>query len=102
MSRTTPSSTATTPRTSIELAKSAFKQPIVSITPLESSLSSSTHTTTPKSKSLWQFVKRHVKEHHDSVNAVYTNYYGQGYKRDVRKKSRGSEWAYERGVYGRS
>lgn len=62
-------STATTPRTSIELAKEA----------IVSSSACSVNTATPsKSKvsAIWGAIKRHAKEHHESVNAAYSVYYG--------------------------
>ncbi|KAF2629432.1 hypothetical protein BU25DRAFT_409314 [Macroventuria anomochaeta] len=100
------SSTATTPRSSIELTKSAFKVHTTSIAPL------SIHTTQSKPNKIWQSVKRHVRQHHESVNAVYANYYGQGHERRVMLGSDGVRrfdgqdkaqevWVYERGMYGR-
>jgi hypothetical protein len=38
----------------------------------------SSQPSTSKANKLWTSIKRHVKEHHESVNAVYANYYGQG------------------------
>ncbi|XPS80231.1 hypothetical protein M3J09_012189 [Ascochyta lentis] len=108
MSTTT--STATTPRSSIDLVKSNFK---ISTTSLSSSSTSQT-TQRLKSSELWQSIKRRVREHHESVNAVYANYYGQGHERRVvlgqehmqgamqgRSVGKGEVWVYERGVYGR-
>ncbi|KAF2269976.1 hypothetical protein CC78DRAFT_528505 [Lojkania enalia] len=30
-------------------------------------------------KKMWESIKKHAKEHHESVNAAYEVYYGQGY-----------------------
>lgn len=56
-----------------------------------------------------------MREHHESVNAVYAHYYGHGYERRVvlgreymtremgGTGAGGKEvWEYERGVYGRA
>jgi hypothetical protein len=109
------STTTTTPRSSSSLdhTKSAFE---VSTT----SLTSTTYTTTdprsgsdtpkPQSKTrkLWATLKRHVREHHESVNAVYENLYGHGYGRQVvlgekvrwTAEGKGPElWVYQRGTY---
>ncbi|KAJ4346799.1 uncharacterized protein N0V89_010731 [Didymosphaeria variabile] len=41
--------------------------------------SSSEHSGSPsKVKRVWSAVKKHVKEHHDSLNQAYSVYYGQG------------------------
>jgi hypothetical protein len=110
------STTTTTPRSSssLDYTKSAFK---VSTTSLTSTISTSTdprsssNTSKPQSKTrkLWAALKRHVKEHHESVNAVYENLYGHGYGRRVvlgekvrwTAEGKGPElWVYQRGTYG--
>jgi hypothetical protein len=79
-------STATTPRTSVELAKDSHA--ITTIT-------STTSTSSSKARSIWEAVKRHAKEHHESTNAAYALYYGQGQMR-----TKGQEvWEYKRGEY---
>ena len=103
------SSTATTPRSSVELAKDALKVDTSSL------VSYASHTETSQSSGklnrAWQTVKRHAREHHESVNAVYALYYGQGYERQVlmggervraMSGEKRGEWQYERGVYGGS
>jgi hypothetical protein len=65
-------STATTPRTSI----SDIKAPITSSSSVYSS--DSTLRESSKAKSIWSQIKRHAKEHHESVNAAYVTYYGHG------------------------
>ena len=79
-------STATTPRTSIELAK----EPVVS-----SSAYSVNTATTSKSKvsAIWVAIKRHAKEHHEGVNAAYSAYYGS---LDARRPQQ-EVWEYKRG-----
>lgn len=82
-------STATTPRTSVELAK----EPVVS----SSACSVNTATTsTSKSKvsTIWGAIKRHAKEHHEGVNAAYAAYYGAP---DARRPQQ-EVWEYKRGV----
>ncbi|KAF3036864.1 hypothetical protein E8E11_001863 [Didymella keratinophila] len=106
MTSSVPSSTATTPRSSVELAKEGLKIETVS-------LASSQNIGLPRKSaksSIWTTVKRHLKEHHDSVNAVYANTYG--WAGGVRARSSATieereaktqeVWRYERGVYGRS
>jgi hypothetical protein len=77
-------SKATTPRTSVELAKEA-------ITP------SSTSITAPscrgKTHGIWTCIKRHAKEHHEATNAAYATYYGQGQGTARRQEI----WEYKRG-----
>ena len=65
-------------------------------------------------------MKKHVREHHESVNAVYAHHYGHGYGRRAvleggkegklngemervrwTAEGKGPElWVYKRGVYG--
>jgi hypothetical protein len=78
-------STATTPRTSVELAKEA----ITSSASVTASTSSSS-----KARSIWSTIKRHAKEHHDGVNAAFAAYYGQG---EVTKARQQEIWEYKRG-----
>ncbi|KAH7076147.1 hypothetical protein FB567DRAFT_154700 [Paraphoma chrysanthemicola] len=78
-------STATTPRTSIDLAKDSA---LTTVTTTPS-------TSSTKARSIWESIKRHAKEHHASTNAAYALYYGQGQMR-----TRGQEvWEYKRGEY---
>ncbi|KAF2821385.1 hypothetical protein CC86DRAFT_103319 [Ophiobolus disseminans] len=77
-------SSATTPRTSVELAKEA-------IVSSSSSISSSSTSATSKAHGIWSSIKRHAKEHHQATNAAYATYYGQGQTRP------GQEiWQYKR------
>ncbi|KZM21264.1 uncharacterized protein EKO05_0011492 [Ascochyta rabiei] len=104
MSTTT--STATTPRSSIDIAKSNFNISTSSIT--------SQSSRKLKMGELWQSIKRHAHEHHKSVNAAYAIFHGPGHERMValgqehmqgetqgRSGRHGEVWVYERGVYGR-
>jgi hypothetical protein len=77
-------STATTPRTSIELAKETITSS-ASVIPSTSSSS--------KTRGIWTFIKRYAKEHHDGVNAAFAAYYGQG---EIRKAHQ-EIWEYKRG-----
>jgi 3-isopropylmalate dehydratase len=124
MPSTLPSSTATTPRSSVELAKEDYKIETTSLASSESvsastwqmqSKRSAACSSAPTKSSLWTAVKRHLKEHHDSVNAVYENTYGwaggvrarssatrSGATIEHRQGKAQEVWRYERGVYGRS
>jgi hypothetical protein len=113
-------STATTPRSSsfLDYTKSAFEVSTTSLTSTTSTTTdqrSSSNTSKPQSRTrqLWTALKRHVKEHHESVNAVYENMYGYGYGRRVvlgeegvrrvrwTAEGKGPElWVYQRGTYG--
>ncbi|KAJ4356482.1 uncharacterized protein N0V89_004516 [Didymosphaeria variabile] len=52
---------------------------------LISSTASASAKPPSKTKQAWEFVKKHAKEHHESVNAAYAVYYGQGAMRPVNK-----------------
>ncbi|KAF2030733.1 hypothetical protein EK21DRAFT_64889 [Setomelanomma holmii] len=83
-------STSTTPRTSIDLAKDS-----ASIITTSTSVSSTSASASSKARSVWESIKRHAKEHHESTNAAYALYYSQGQMR-----TRGQEiWEYKRGEY---
>lgn len=46
--------------------------------------SASEYSASPnKAKRVWTAVKKHVKEHHDSLNQAYSIYYGPGYARRI-------------------
>ena len=109
-------STTTTLRSSssLDYAKSEFKASTTSLTTTTSATTvsqPSPNTPMPESRTrrLWAALKKHVKEHHESVNAVYENLYGGGYGRGVvrgekvrwTKEGKGPElWVYQRGEYG--
>jgi hypothetical protein len=100
MPSTHPSSTATTPRSSVELIKAGFKVDTNSFyVPTAQTKCSATGKT-----GFWTAIKRHFKEHHDSVNAVYANTYGWAGAVGARGAQTKTQevWRYERGVYGRS
>ncbi|KAF2248547.1 hypothetical protein BU26DRAFT_565931 [Trematosphaeria pertusa] len=74
----TMSSQSLTPRSSLETTKTSF-------TTSTTSTSTSTASLLPKPSSkaaqLWSAIKKHAKEHHESVNNAYALYYGQGQMR---------------------
>ncbi|OAL48141.1 hypothetical protein IQ07DRAFT_89916 [Pyrenochaeta sp. DS3sAY3a] len=77
-------STATTPRTSIDIVKS----PSISTSSLASI--SSSQTLSNKTKSVWHAIKRH----HEDLNNAFATYYGQGqYSSAVRQQE---IWEYKR------
>ncbi|KAF1830150.1 hypothetical protein BDW02DRAFT_508279 [Decorospora gaudefroyi] len=80
-------STATTPRTSLEMTKSPVTSSSASIGSSQDTLKKPSG----KARSLWTSVKRHAKEHHEGMNAAYATYYGQS------QAGRGQEvWEYRR------
>jgi hypothetical protein len=83
-------STATTPRTSIDLAKDAI---------ITSSSSIKTSSASSKARGIWSSIKRYAKEHHEGVNAAYAMYYGQGQERTSGRVQ--EVWEYKRGEYTR-
>ncbi|KAF1847654.1 uncharacterized protein K460DRAFT_363708 [Cucurbitaria berberidis CBS 394.84] len=81
-------STATTPRTSIELAKSAITSSSASLASSSSSLKQPS-----KAKGIWESIKRH----HQGMNEAYEAYYGQG---NMSRSGKQQEiWEYKRGEY---
>lgn len=64
---------STTGRSSMETTKTGLTTSTASL------LSSTSSTKSPsKAKKVWEKVKKHAKEHHESVNNAYAYYYGQG------------------------
>jgi hypothetical protein len=110
------STTTTTPRSSssLDYSKSDFKTSTTSLTSTTSPTtvsqsSSNTSKSESKTQKLWASLKRHMREYHESVNAVYENLYGHGYGRRVvlgekvrwTAEGKGPElWVYQRGTYG--
>lgn len=77
-------STATTPRTSIDLVKT----PSISTDTLASSSSSQAYSS--KAKGIWQAIKRH----HQELNCAFETYYGQGQHSSAQKQQ--EVWEYKR------
>ncbi|KAF2728212.1 hypothetical protein EJ04DRAFT_516765 [Polyplosphaeria fusca] len=65
--------TISSPRSSMDTTKAGS-------TSSTSSLTKHTESSNKDSgmKKVWQSIKKHAKEHHESVNAAYEVYYGQG------------------------
>jgi hypothetical protein len=122
MSATTPRSSSST-SSSLDYTKSAFKTSTTSLSSSTLSKPASSSGAT-KARALWTSLKKHMREHHESVNAVYENLYGHGYGRRVMLEGEGAGrfsvgmergmgkvrwtaegkgpelWVYQRGVYG--
>ncbi|KAJ6195984.1 hypothetical protein J3E72DRAFT_48536 [Bipolaris maydis] len=95
---TSTTTTTTTPRTSID--KLNPWKSLSSAISIRSSPCGSTLKEPSKTRSLWNSVKRHTREHHESVNAAYATYYGQGVCLDEHCDGRNQElWRYRRGGY---
>ncbi|EUC45069.1 hypothetical protein COCMIDRAFT_96438 [Bipolaris oryzae ATCC 44560] len=89
-------STTTTPRTSTDKLNS-WKS-LSSAISVRSSACASTLKEPSKTRSLWNSIKRHTQEHHQSLNAAYATYYGQGSYLDEHCGARNQEhWRYRRG-----
>ncbi|XP_014551919.1 hypothetical protein COCVIDRAFT_111625 [Bipolaris victoriae FI3] len=91
-------SATTTPRTSTD--KLNPWKSLSSATSITSSTCGSTLKEPSKTRSLWISIKRHTREHHESLNAAYATYYGQGSHLDEHRDGRNQElWRYRRGGY---
>ncbi|CBX97178.1 predicted protein [Plenodomus lingam JN3] len=82
-------SSATTPRTSLDMIKTPMKSSAESVVSSNTTLGD-----TSRASSLWRSVKRHAKEHHDSVNAAYITYYGGAVAVSTAKQQ--EVWQYQR------
>ncbi|OSS48513.1 hypothetical protein B5807_07696 [Epicoccum nigrum] len=80
-----PASTTSTPRSSssLDYTKPAFNFSTTSLTSTACSTRTKLAPGSKAAKSLWAALKKHIREHHESVNAVYAHLYGHGYGRKV-------------------
>ncbi|KAF2686313.1 hypothetical protein K458DRAFT_387321 [Lentithecium fluviatile CBS 122367] len=75
-------------RSSMETTKTGFTTSTTSI------ISSESAKTPSKGRKLWTAIKKHAKEHHESVNAAYATYYGVGAMQRPLPSQNGSQESY--------